>query len=236
MIYVILKQMIKDFTRYARNTEVFSKEEIYTLHEKSACIVGCGGLGGYVIQTLARFGIGALTLVDGDVFHATNLNRQLFSTETNLGQNKALCAREALGIINSDVTVNTVEEMLTEENAREIITGHDVILDCLDTISARLILEDACQEENIPFVHGAIGGFGGQVSVIFPGDRSLHTLYGSSQPDGHMLGNPPFTAQLVSALQCGEAIKLLVGRGELLRGKLLFVDMYQNTFDVTDIK
>ena len=228
--------MIKDFTRYEKNTEAFSREEVYALHEKAACIVGCGGLGGYVIQTLARFGIGNLTLVDGDVFCETNLNRQLFSTEENLGRNKALCAKEAIGIINSDAAVNAVEEMLTEENARGMISGHDVVIDCLDNISSRLILEDACQEENIPLVHGAIGGFGGQVSVIFPGDRTLHMLYGSKESGPQTQGNPPFTPHLVSALQCSEAIKLLAGRGEILRGKLLFIDLYQNAFDIIALK
>ena len=229
--------MIADFTRYSRNTNAFSREEVESIHEKSVCVVGCGGLGGYVAMSLARFGIGRLTLVDGDVFDASNLNRQLFCKETNLGKSKSLEAKAALAEINSGTEVDAVTDMLAEENRDAILAGHDAAVDCLDSIPARLLLEEGCKETGIPLIHGAIAGFYGQVCCVFPGDDTLRALYGGKEAPqvNHTAGNPPFTPQLVAAVQCSEVLKLLAGRDSLLRRKLLFVDLLQHSFQIIDL-
>lgn len=226
---------MEPFERYHKNVEAFSIEEVQSIRQKRVCVVGCGGLGGHVIQSLARFGVGFLTLVDGDVFCASNLNRQAFCTETNLGQSKANAAKEALATINSDVIVHAHFEMLTEQNAEALLSGHDLAIDCLDNVSSRFILMQACNKANIPFVHGAIGGFFGQVANVFPGDDTLNRLY----PSDHLfekgienrLGNPPFTPQLVAALQCSEALKILAGRDHVLRNAVLHIDLLHNEFE-----
>ena len=229
--------LIADFTRYAKNTEAFSREEVETIHTKSVCVVGCGGLGGYVAMTLTRFGVGSLTLVDGDVFDVSNLNRQLFCTEANLGKSKAAEAKLALSAVNSDVAITAVAERFGEANGARILAGCDAAVDCLDNVSSRLILESACASAAIPLFHGAIGGFYGQVACVFPGDDTLHTLYAGdgSGPYASRAGNPPFTPQLVAALQCSEALKFLAGRENLLRKKLLLIDLYRNVFQTVEL-
>ena len=229
--------MINDFTRYSRNVNAFSREEVEAIHEKSVCVAGCGGLGGYAAMCLARFGVGRLTLVDGDVFDASNLNRQLFCTERNLGRSKALEAKEALTAVNSEVEITVRAEMLTADNSASILSGCDAAVDCLDSASARLILEAGCEAAGIPFVHGAIGGFYGQVCSVFPGDGVVGALYGGKEaaPSNNAAGNPPFTPQMVAAIQCSETLKLLAGREDLLRKKLLIIDLLQNTFFTIDL-
>ncbi|MCL1805692.1 MAG: HesA/MoeB/ThiF family protein [Clostridiales bacterium] len=229
--------MIRDFTRYSRNVNAFSREEVEAIRGKSVCVVGCGGLGGYAAMCLARFGVGRLTLVDGDVFDASNLNRQLFCTERNLGKSKALEAKEALAAVNSEVEIVARGEMLTAANSASILSGCDAAVDCLDSASARLILEAGCEAAGIPLVHGAIGGFYGQVCCIFPGDGVISALYGGkgSAPPNNAAGNPPFTPQMVAAIQCSEALKLLAGREDLLRKKLLIIDLLQNSFFTIDL-
>ena len=229
--------MVDDFERYSKNTNAFSKDEVLLVQKKSVCVVGCGGLGGYVIQTLARFGVLHLTIVDGDVFSISNLNRQLFCTEQNLGQKKAEAVKAGIAAINSQVLMTVYTEMLTEENGRRILSGHDLVIDCLDTPSARYILDLCCNQLHIPYIHGAIGGFHGQVSVVYPGDDTLANIYGHRDATGieQILGCPSFMPQAVAAIQCAEAIKVLTGRGESLKNKLLYFDPLFNTFEIFSI-
>lgn len=220
--------------RYIKNTNAFSVRDMALIHEKKICVVGCGGLGGHVALTLARFGVQHLTLVDSDVFSISNLNRQCFSNEQNIGKNKATEAQTQISLINSDVNVSVVQEMLTDCNAAEIIAGHDLVMDCLDNITARRTVDRACETLGIPYVHGAIAGFYGQVATVFPGDGHLRRIYPEEREFKGLeneLGNPPFTPQLVAAIQCSEALKLLCGRGELLRNKMLYIDLYYNNFE-----
>lgn len=227
-----------DLTRYARNMEAFSPQELEQIRTKQICIIGCGGLGGYVGQALIRFGIGKLTIVDGDVFSESNLNRQLFSKPDNLGQNKAEVAKQSLTLINSDPTIIALPLMLTAENAIDIIQGHDLVIDCLDSVGPRLVLAKACAELNLPLVHGAIAGFFGQVANILPGSGLLERLYPEIGLAGQSLdqkkGNPVFTPQLVAALQCSEALKLLANRPEVLRNAVLHINLLHNTFEIVD--
>ena len=229
--------MIDDFERYVKNTNAFSREEVEAIHAKSVCVVGCGGLGGYVAMSLARFGVGKLSLIDGDVFDPSNLNRQLFCTEANLGKSKAQEAKLALSLVNSSVEIEAYMELLVEDNCRRLLSGHDAVVDCLDSIPSRLVLEDGCASADIPLIHGAIGGFYGQVSCVFPGDGTLHTLYAGSEsrPQDNPAGNPPFTPQMVAAIQCSETLKLLAGKSGLLRKKLLLIDLLRNVFQTVDL-
>lgn len=225
--------------RYIKNTQAFSGDELEKIQRKKVCIIGCGGLGGHVCQSLARFGVGQLTLVDGDIFCESNLNRQAFANSQTLGQNKARACKEALEFINPEVKTIALERMLTKENAEEILAGHDLVMDCLDDIPARFILAAGCLALNLPFVHGAIGGFYGQVANIFPGEKILEHIYplGKDTPPGaeKKLGNPSFTPQLVAAIQCGEALKMLAGRQTILRGGMLYIDMLNNHYEFIEI-
>ena len=222
--------------RYHRNLGVFAEEELALVRAKSACVVGCGGLGGYVSVDLARFGVGKLTLIDGDNFCASNLNRQLFSTELNLGQNKAVIAMEELKNINSEVTVTAHQVMLDKENAPELLKGHDIIIDCLDNIATRRILAKTCAVLEIPLVHGAVSGLYGQVACIYPEDGLMDILYPSGYKDSlyKTAGNPIFVPQLIASIQSCEAVKLLAGRQSDLRSRVLYADMMEHDYEIVE--
>lgn len=219
--------------RYDRNIGTITIEEQELLSKKSVCVVGCGGLGGGVIENLTRMGVGELTVVDGDSFDVSNLNRQVLSNEDNIGKSKALEAIEQMSRINSEITLIAIEDLLTAENAGSIIDGCDVVVDALDNVEARLALEDACAAEGVPLVHGAISGWNGQVGVVMPGSGILHQIYESGLQDNTPT-NPSFTPAVISALQASETIKVLLGREEILRNKLLMVDLLEHEYEVID--
>ena len=197
--------------RYARNIGTITAEEQKTLMQKAVCVIGCGGLGGGIIENLTRMGVGKLTVVDKDVFDATNLNRQVLSNEGNLGISKAEEAAKQMKNINSEVVVTAVNADVTAENIGEIIEGHDVVVDAVDNVSVRLVMEDACSLKNIPIIHGAIGGWMGQVAVVRPGTGIMHMIYQDVDYDSGVQegGNPSFTPALISAIQSAETIKVL---------------------------
>jgi len=219
-------------TRYSRNITTLSEEENTNLQRKKVLVLGCGGLGGYVLEMLARLGVGHLTALDGDVFEASNLNRQILSNEEVLGLSKTAVAVEHLKKVNSQVHVVPLQKIFKEENARDICAGHDVIVDALDNIPSRLLLERTAEELGIPFVHGAIAGWYGQVSTVLPGDRLLSRLYGDNIEAGaeKELGNPSFTPALIAALEVSEVVKLLIGRGDLLRNRIFYLDTLKQEF------
>jgi len=225
--------------RYERNGISFTSEELTLIRQKSFCVIGCGGLGGFVINALARFGIGQLTVVDGDVFCASNLNRQLFATEQNLGQNKALVCKKELVHINSEINVTAHDKMLTESNAADILRGHDLIMDCLDNPDTRLLLGRCASELGITVIHGAIGGFWGHISTVYPGDNTFEFLYSNwssvKTETQQESGNPVFTVQAISAIQCSEALKYLAGRNKEKKKSLIYIDLLCNSIEVIDL-
>lgn len=220
--------------RYDRNIGTITIEDQAVLACKSVCVVGCGGLGGGVIENLTRMGVGELTLVDGDVFDESNLNRQVLSNEDNLGKSKALEAAEQMSRINSEITFVAIEDLLNEENAAAIIDGSDLVVDALDNVEARFALEKACSELNIPLVHGAISGWNGQVGVVMPGSGILSEIYMDPEPTDDAPTNPSFTPAVVSAIQASETIKMLLNREEALRNKILMIDLLDHEYEIID--
>lgn len=221
--------------RYSRNIATLSAEENGSLSMKKVCVVGCGGLGGYIIEMLGRLGIGHITAVDGDVFDESNLNRQLLSDVEVLGSQKALIAQQRMSKVNPLIKVDAITERLTQANGKHTLGDADVVVDALDNIESRLMLEALCEELNIPLVHGAIAGWYGQASTILPGDKLLSRFYAKKDlrgTDGY--GNPSFTPAMVASIQVSEVLKLLIGRGELLNGKMLFIDLLRQEYDVID--
>ena len=154
--------------RYQRSIGTIGIEGQIKLLETRAAVIGAGGLGGLVVELLARMGVGALTVADGDHFSDSNLNRQLLAAEEDLGVNKAVKARERAVAVNPAVEVALFEEFISQANIDNILEGCSVALDCLDNLSARFILEAGCQRMGIPMVHGAVAGHMGQLAVSWP--------------------------------------------------------------------
>lgn len=214
-----------------------SQSACESLADKRVCVVGCGGLGGYVVEMLARTGVGSITVVDYDVFSESNLNRQLFSTESNLGVPKVQAARLRIRQVNSAVALHAVEKPLDCETAPQILPGHHAAVDALDNVPARLLLAEYCRKFSIPLVHGAIGGWYGQVTTILPGDDTFRLIYQGNAGGGvsSELGNLAFTAAATAAVQCGEVIKLLTGKEEILSKRLLRLDLLDNDYTIIDL-
>jgi molybdopterin/thiamine biosynthesis adenylyltransferase len=212
--------------------------QIKLLHSTVA-VVGLGGLGGNVVEGLARMGVGRLIIVDGDVFLDHNLNRQILCSEGDLGHLKAEVARAKVAQINAAVEVIAHPEEATRENLPQLLEGAEVVVDALDRLPSRLMLQEVAQKMDIPMVHGAIAGYVGQVMTIFPGDGGLRALYGGgSLPQQGIevqLGCPAATPMMVAAWQVQEVLKILLGRGQLLRHKMLFMDAESGTVEVLEI-
>jgi len=132
--------------RYIRNMDALSMKDQITLLQSRVCIVGLGGLGGSVVETLARIGIGAMTVIDGDIFDESNLNRQVLSSEHNLSQTKTAAALEKILTVNSSILIQDYSEKMDEENAVHFLEHADIAVDCLDNIQARFILEKAAKK------------------------------------------------------------------------------------------
>jgi len=216
-----------EIPRYIRNHSAISEADQSTLQGKCVLVAGCGGLGGYVIECLGRLGVGHLVVVDGDIFDETNLNRQLLSSNMNLGKPKVLAAQQRMQAINPLVKEDPHQVMLTKINAPGFLQGCDLVVDALDNIPSRMVLINAARDMNIPLVHGAIAGWYGQVYIVKPGGKELEMLYESSPSEKGVeveLSNLAFTAALVASIQAAEAVKLLLGVGTLIQG-LLQIDL-----------
>ena len=220
--------------RYVRNENMLSHEENLRLRHFRVAVVGCGGLGGYIIELLARLGIGHLTVIDGDVFEVSKLNRQLLSLPANLGKPKTEEARQRVGEVNPEVKVVARQLLINSDNAAGILVGHDLIVDALDNVSTRKVVAAAANALNIPMVFGAIAGWYAQVGTIMPGDRLLERIYPDEVEKGAetLLGNPSFTPALAASLQVAEALKVLLGKEGVLRNKLLIVNTLDHEYQV----
>lgn len=226
--------------RYLRNMGTIGIQGQLQLLKAKVAIVGAGGLGGHIIELLSRQGVGHLRIIDGDCFADHNLNRQLLATERNLGENKALVAAQRVGEINSDVYAEGVAQMVTADNAEQLLSGMDIVVDALDTISSRLLVSKITIQLGIPLVHAAIAGFTGQVTTLLPGDKGLEQIYQSNHNGDKgievILGNPATTPAFAAAIQAQEVIKFLTGTGELLHKQLFYFDTELNIFEILKIE
>ena len=219
--------------RYMKNLEALSEDDQAKLLESKVCVIGCGGLGGYIIEILSRLGVGTITAVDGDVFDETNLNRQILSEMNLIGKKKALAAQDRVLRVNPEVKLLPITEFVNRDNAADIIQGHDIVIDALDNPKDRLLIKDTCKDLDMILIHGAIGGWFGQVSVVTPDDTVLEDMYGKADhPLVSHLGNPSFVPPVVASIEVSECVKILTGKGNPLKGKVLSIDLLENEFEI----
>lgn len=218
--------------RYLRNREILTLKEQLRLAESQVAVVGAGGLGGSVLSLLARMGVGHLVVIDHDVLDETNLNRQVFCHSKNLGKPKASEARSQMQRINPGVEVSAHQTRLDPSNGKELLAGCNVVVDALDNVASRLVLEEAAQVLAIPLVHGALAGFEGQVMSLLPGDKGFARIYGKARDGAQdpgrpeaLLGVPAITPTLVATFQAMEVIKILLDRGNLFRNTMVYLDL-----------
>jgi molybdopterin/thiamine biosynthesis adenylyltransferase len=226
--------------RYMRNLGTVGWEGQIALLEATVGVAGAGGLGGWIIEGLARMGLGRLILVDSDVFSENNLNRQAFCREDNLGQSKVEAATQRVAAVNAAVEVIPHHKHLNgPKMMARLFRGCNVLVDALDSLPTRLDLQRAARDLGVPLVHGAIAGYVGQVMTILPDDEGLLGLYGQREVPQQGIevqwGNPAATPMMAASWQIAEVVKLLAGRGEPLSCRMLFMDSETGTVDLLQV-
>ena len=232
-------------SRYARHLlipEVGEKGQ-QKLLEARVLLIGAGGLGSPASLYLAAAGVGTLGVVDGDVVDESNLQRQIVHSTDRLGEPKVMSAKRTIEALNPDVHVEAYQERLTSDNVERILgAGWDVIVDGADNFPTRYLVNDASVWHDIPVVHGSIYRFEGQVTVFHPGVGPCYRCLFPAPPppelapscaEGGVLGVLP---GIVGSLQASEALKLVIGAGETLTGRLLLFDALATTFDEVVVK
>ncbi|HXQ92128.1 MAG TPA: molybdopterin-synthase adenylyltransferase MoeB [Nitrososphaerales archaeon] len=235
----------KEYRRYGRHLIIpeVGMEGQRRLKAAKALIIGTGGLGSPSSLYLAAAGVGTIGLIDFDVIDETNLHRQILYTEKDVGKSKVQTAKERLQLANPNTIIKIYEEPLNSENALEIFKGYDVIVDGTDNFPTRYLTNDACVILGKPNVYASIFRFEGQATVFDPknGGPCYRCLYPKPPPpglvpscaEGGVLGLLP---GLVGLIQATEAVKLILGKGEPLLGRLLVYDALSMTFDELKIK
>lgn len=219
--------------RYARQIALpeIGHEGQRRLGSASVALIGVGGLGAPASIYLAAAGIGRIRLIDPDLVEVSNLHRQVIYDDTDVGQPKVEAAAHRLAALNPHVCVDPQQVRVDEENARDLISGYDVVIDGTDAFASRYIINDACVETSTPNVSATVNRFEGQLSVYAaPGGPCYRCLFPSPPPAnqipscevGGVIGVVP---GVLGVLQATEAIKLLLGIGEPLIGRLLLLDM-----------
>jgi adenylyltransferase/sulfurtransferase len=210
------------------------------LRNARVCLIGAGGLGSPIALKLVGMGIGTLRFVDRDVVSRTDLHRQHLYDADAIGRPKVEVALERLSRLNPDVTLEPVPEALTSVNAEDLISGMDIVIDGLDRIETRYIVNRTCYRLKIPYVFGAATASYGNVSTLIPDQTFclecfMSDLKNDDVPSCGVVGVHPSTVGIVAALQVSEAIRVLIGKKPTLYNKLLYVDLQALEFNILDI-
>ena len=200
------------------------------LKRSRVVIAGTGGLGSPIAIYLTAAGIGTIRVIDHDQVALSNLNRQILHWEEDVGRKKVDSARTKLRNLNSTVEIQAIAETITEENVSDLMDGCDAIVDAMDNLPTRYLLNRCAIEKNVPFFHGAVNGFEGRVMTVIPGETAcLRCMYRGLVPQEKfpVIGVAP---AVIGSIQATEVIKYLVGIGKLLTNRLLIYDGLKLTF------
>lgn len=232
-----------------RQKGIISEDEQLKLLNSNVTVIGCGGIGGATTEMLARIGVGKLRIVDKDVFDISNINRQLMSSQKSVGRPKTEITKERLESINPSIQVESFNQELNDKNVLKILEGSQIVIDALDNILTRIIVSRCSEKLNIPFIHGAIHGTMGQVTVFnrstpsyeelfkLPSqgkeltDKILSKISNLSKDVPPVIGPVP---NIVGCLQAFEAVKLITGKGSpIMAPRVLMFDlMKEESFSV----
>jgi adenylyltransferase/sulfurtransferase len=228
----LTNEQIRRYSRHLIMPEVGLEGQEKLVNARVLC-VGAGGLGSPLALYLAAAGVGHMGILDFDVVDFSNLQRQIIHSEETLGVLKVESARDRLLELNSDIDVKTYNTMLTSENAMDIIKDYDIVVDGTDNFATRYLVNDACVLLGKPNVYGSIFRFEGQVSVF---DAKKGPCYRCLYPEPPPPGLVPSCAEggvlgvlpgIIGTMQAAEAVKLIIGKGAPLIGKLLFIDVME---------
>lgn len=222
----------KEKERYNRQIQLdeIGEKGQTLLRQAKVLIVGVGGLGSPIAIYLCGAGVGTIGLVDDDKVSETNLQRQILYNETEVGKPKVLCAKERLQKLNSNICIEAYPTRLTKENAQEIISRYDIVVDGCDNFQTRYLINDTCLLLNKVYVYGAIRAFDGQVSVFnYQGGKNYRDLFPDEEEMLSMPAPPKgvlgVTPGLVGCTQANEVLKIISEYGEVLSDKLWHIDL-----------
>ncbi len=219
--------------RYQRNNQTLTLVDQMNLARSAILLVGCGGLGGNLLEYLVRVGVGKIIACDPDIFEESNCNRQILATSDNMGASKALAARQRALAINPLVEVLAVEDFVRTD----LLASVQAVADCLGGGRYRLELLEMSRDADLPLVSAGIAGWHALVCTTWPGESGLGEFMGKSTKsveDEQGVLAP--VASLAASLQGGELIRIMTGANPALRGSLLIVDMEQMHFSRVDLR
>jgi adenylyltransferase/sulfurtransferase len=217
----------KDLQRYDRQIifHGFGREGQEKLKKAKVFLAGAGGLGSPVAYYLAAAGIGTIVITDHDVVDLSNLNRQILHWEENIGKLKVDSAANKLSHFNSSIKIQAVSETVSESNVSKLVGDADIIVDAMDNLPTRYLLNMTAQQKGIPFVHGAVNGFEGRVMTVLPGKTAcLNCLYHGAEVPKSKFPVIGVTPGVIGCIEATEVIKYIVGLGDLLTDRLLNYD------------
>jgi len=214
----------EELERYNRQIRIFGEEGQERLKNAKVFIAGAGGLGSPIAIYLAVAGIGEIRIVDNDRVELSNLNRQILYWDQDVGKRKAESAEEKLREINPDIEVETISDTIAETNVLELVHNADLIIDAMDNFPTRYLLNRAALAKEIPFFHGAIYGFEGQVTTIIPGKTACLRCIFPEAPQPETFPVIGVTPGVIGLIQATEVVKYVVGFGGLLTNRLLIWD------------
>jgi adenylyltransferase/sulfurtransferase len=225
-----------ELVRYNRQLCIpdFGEEGQNKLKNSHVVIAGVGGLGCASATYLAAAGIGHITIVDFDVVDLSNLNRQVLYWEEDVGMTKVVVAQKKLSRLNPTIEITPICAEITEENVHSMIGGAQVVVDGLDRLNGRLVLNAACVKQRIPYVYGGVSRLRGMVTTIIPGKTPCLACFHPEGPQG--LGVLGITPALIANLQALETVKLITGQRPSLAGRLLLFNGNDMKCRVYDIK
>ena len=206
------------------------------LKQARVFIAGAGGLGCAISTYLVAAGVGLIRLVDNDTVELSNLNRQVLHWEKDIGRPKVTSAAEKLGQLNKQVKLENITDEITRSNVHQLVNGHDLIVDALDNLPTRYLLNKVAVENNIPFFHGAVHGYEGRAMTVMPGKSAcLWCLYQGAVGQGTfpVLGSTP---AVIGCIQATEVIKYIIGITTMLTDRLLIYDALNMKFTEMKVK
>lgn len=234
------EQQVERFSRHIILKEVGGKGQEKLINAK-VLIIGAGGLGAPAAMYLAAAGIGTIGIVDFDKVDLTNLQRQIIHFTKDVGREKVISASEKMTAINPDVKVITYQVLLNSTNIEEIIKGYDFIIDGTDNFPVKFLINDACVFHKKAYSHGGILRFEGQTITYLPGQACYRCIFKEPPPKNAVptcsqAGILGAVAGMLGTIQAAEALKYILGIGELLTNRLLTFDALSMTFREVKIK
>ncbi|MBQ9025379.1 MAG: HesA/MoeB/ThiF family protein [Methanobrevibacter sp.] len=229
----------------SRQMSIVTRSQQQRFKDAKITVIGCGGIGGQTIEMLARMGVGKLIVVDEDAFDISNLNRQTLATLSDVGLDKSTVAADKVRLINPYVKITNFNEHVDETNIDKIISDSDIVIDALDNVLTRVIVSRKAKKKGIPYIHGAIHGTLGQITVFLPdGEKTYEEMFNLPSFGKELSedviedlknvtsGVPPVigpTPNLVACLEAIEAFKIITGVGKVTSAPKIL------TFDLLDL-